>query len=156
VQSDNYKGGKDVVTNLYDFTGKVLSTYLSHQNPASEIAATRVKTNMVYDFAGRLLEINKTINDNNNTLVTIAKHEYDELGQLKKKELGQQKSGATYTTTPIETLNHTYNIRGWLRGINKDWCCSFLTGSFVKFVLGSDNIFNSRTILTFLENNGID
>ncbi|HTE28069.1 RHS repeat-associated core domain-containing protein [Flavitalea sp.] len=142
VQSDNYKGGKDVATNLYDFTGKVLSTYLSHQNPTSEIAATRVKTNMVYDFGGRLLEINKTINDNNSTLVTIAKNEYDELGQLKKKELGQQKNGANYTNTPIETLNHSYNIRGWLRGINKDYVTGSSTNNWFGMELSYDHGFD--------------
>jgi RHS repeat-associated protein len=146
VQSDNYKGGKDVATNLYDFTGKVLSTYLSHQNPTSDIPATRVKTNMLYDFAGRLLEINKTINDNNNSLVTIAKNEYDELGQLKKKELGQQKNGSTYTSTPIETLNHSYNIRGWLRGINKDYATGSSTNNWFGMELNYDHGFDLNQV----------
>ncbi|NJO25701.1 MAG: hypothetical protein HC867_07995 [Bacteroidia bacterium] len=36
TQGENYKGGTDVVTSMYDFSGKVLSTYLSHNNPADK------------------------------------------------------------------------------------------------------------------------
>lgn len=87
VHSDNYKQGTDVITSLYDFTGKVLATYLVHNNPHSPTPVTKVHTNLIYDFGGRLLETKKTINDLGSSTVTIAKHEYDELGQLKKKNL---------------------------------------------------------------------
>jgi RHS repeat-associated protein len=124
VQNDNYKQGVDVLTSLYDFSGKVLTTYLKHQNPHSSLPVVSVKTNMLYDFAGRLLETKKMINDLDASTVTIAKNEYNELGQLKKKELGQQKATngpGGYLATSIETLHHDYNIRGWLKGINKNY-----------------------------------
>ncbi|HEX7905820.1 MAG TPA: DUF6443 domain-containing protein, partial [Chitinophagaceae bacterium] len=118
VQSDNYKGGTDIVTSRYDFTGKVLSSYQVHNNPAA--TQVRIKTNLEYDYAGRLLETWKTINDETAKKALIAKNEYDELGQLKKKELGKKKDiNGNYTSEPIEKLDYTYNIRGWLKGINK-------------------------------------
>jgi RHS repeat-associated protein len=41
----------------------------------------------------------------------IAKNEYNEIGQLVTKKLHNE-------TTPLQTLNYTYNIRGWLKKIN--------------------------------------
>jgi RHS repeat-associated protein len=118
VQAENYKAGTDIATNRYDFTGKVLSNYLVHNNPsASQI---RIKTSMEYDHAGRLLETWKIINDDVAKKALIGKNEYDELGQLKRKELGKNKDiNGVYTSEPLEKLDYTYNIRSWLKGINK-------------------------------------
>lgn len=120
TQTDNYKGGNDVVANRYDFSGKILSSYSAHINPA--IASVNVKTNYEYDYAGRLLKTYKTINDDAAKKALIANNSYDDLGNLLQKQLGQTKDASgNYTTTPIETLNYNYNIRGWLKGINKDY-----------------------------------
>ena len=146
TQTNNYKGGKDVATTMYDFSGKTLSTYQFHQNPASGTSETRIETNIVYDFGGRLLEIKKTINDNSNSTVTIAKNEYDELGRLKKKELGQQKSGTTYTSAPIETLDYSYNIRGWLTGMNKDYANGIGPDKWFGMQLNYDHGFTTNPL----------
>ncbi len=115
--SDNISGGQDVLTNLYDFNGKLLSSYLRHRNLRSGTASqTTVLTMMAYDAGGRLLNIKKRINDDAALERTIVANEYDELGQLKKKRLG-----VTGTSTQLETLNYEYNIRGWLKSINKDF-----------------------------------
>ena len=120
IQSDIYEGGKDIVTNRCDFSGKVLTTYQVRNLPGVE--ELRVKTNMKYDYAGRLLETWKTVNDQSSTSTLIAKNEYDELGQLITKKLGRKRDNTgAYTNDPIETLDHAYNIRGWLKGINKTY-----------------------------------
>ena len=36
TQSDNHKGGLDIVTNQYDFSGKVLRTYSVVRNPEAD------------------------------------------------------------------------------------------------------------------------
>jgi Domain of unknown function (DUF6443) len=119
----NCKGGLDVATNLYDFSGKVLSSYLVHTNPTAT-TDIGVLSNMEYDHTGKLLKASKVVYQpaSSNTIVlntTIVENEYDELGQLKRKKIGQQKDAAgAYTTTPIETLDYNYNIRGWLKGVN--------------------------------------
>ncbi|WP_142686752.1 DUF6443 domain-containing protein [Chitinophaga polysaccharea] len=116
VLADNLSGGQDVTTSLYDFNGKLLSTYLRHRNQRSgRIPQTEVLTMLAYDAGGRLLNIKKRLNNDVNLERTIAVNEYDELGQLKKKRLG------VTGTTQLETLNYEYNIRGWLRSINKDF-----------------------------------
>lgn len=44
----------------------------------------------------------------------IVENSYDELGQLESKKVG----GAADATTPLQTVDYTYNVRGWLTGIN--------------------------------------
>jgi RHS repeat-associated protein len=116
TQTDNYKTGKDTVTNRFDFSGKIICSYVVHNNPAvGAKGVTRVKTNLDYDATGRLLKIWKTINDSSSNKQLIANNTYDELGRLNKKELG------TLDASPIETLLYEYNIRSWLRSINRDY-----------------------------------
>ena len=122
MQSDNYKGAADVQSTLYDFTGKPLITYLVHKNPASGGSITKVKTTMEYDHAGRVLKVWKTINDNDITKALIVNNAYDELGQLKQKQVGRRKNtDGSYSSNPLETMDYSYNIRGWLKSVNGDY-----------------------------------
>lgn len=117
IISDNYRGATDLMISRYDFTGKVLTTY-----QLLGLSGQRIKTNMEYDAGGRLLETWKTINDETAKKALIAKNSYDALGNLLTKELGQKRDiSGNYTSTPLEILNQTYNVRGWLAGINKDY-----------------------------------
>ena len=123
-QTENYNGGLDINTNRYDFTGKLIASYLAHHNPLNSDAslqAVNVKTNYRYDHGGRPLEIYKTINDDIANRHIIFKNEYNESGELIKKELGRMPESVTQ---PLEDLNYTYNVRGWLKGINSDFLTS--------------------------------
>ncbi|NLR79971.1 DUF6443 domain-containing protein [Chitinophaga eiseniae] len=117
VLADNINGGTDITTSLYDFNGKMLSSYLRHKNLHSDLSPqTTVLTMLRYDPAGRITSIKKRLNDANASQdKTIAVNTYDELGQLKTKRLGVAGS------TQLETLTYDYNIRGWLTGINKTY-----------------------------------
>ncbi|MBS1572908.1 MAG: hypothetical protein JST62_10970 [Bacteroidetes bacterium] len=120
TNSKNNIGGRDEITNMYDFSGKLLCSYLLHTtaNPNEE---TGIATSMEYDHTGALIKVSKRINGGENKL--ILENEYNELGQLAKKKLGKNPSD----DDPLETLNYDYNIRGWLKGINSG------------YVKGSDN-----------------
>ncbi|RPD39489.1 DUF6443 domain-containing protein [Chitinophaga barathri] len=112
--SDNVNGGTDVISHMYDFTGKTLSTYYSHSNPkAGATPVTTVLTNYQNDHSGRILKTTKKIN--NGPAYDIATNTYDDLGQMVVKQL---KDGAG---NELESLNYTYNIRGWMKGINRDY-----------------------------------
>jgi RHS repeat-associated protein len=112
--SDNIGGGKEVLSSLYDFSGKLLSTFLRHTNLRSgTVPQTTVMTQQLYDAAGRVTDVIKQLNGG--VKRTIAKNSYDELGQLKTKRLH------AIDATQLETLNYEYNIRGWLRSINKGY-----------------------------------
>jgi hypothetical protein len=117
TNTTNYKNGIDITTMRYDFTGKVITTYQVHNNAAAG-QTLKVKTNMLYDHAGRLLTIKKTLDDNGNTTRYLARNTYDELGQLVQKREGQKGLG---DTSAMEVLDNTFNIRGWLQGVNKDY-----------------------------------
>ncbi len=114
VRSSNNTGGYDIVTNQYDFSGKVLRSHLLHQN-AQANTSKEVLTKMQYDHAGRLLNITKRIDGQ--TEKPVVQNSYNELGQLLHKQLGQH----TQTGSPLEQLDYSYNIRGWMTGINKDF-----------------------------------
>src|SRR5690606_28503075 len=112
--SDNTSGGKDVLTSLYDFSGKLLSTYHRHNNLRSgAVPHAEVMTQLLYDAAGRVTDVMKQLNGG--TKQTIAQNTYDELGQLKSKRLHVTGSAQ------LETVDYEYNIRGWLQGINKEY-----------------------------------
>jgi len=119
TRSTNHKGGEDILTQRYSFTGKVVCTYDIHNNPAAGISNLKLKTNLNYDHAGRLMNITKQLNDDNSTSRTIATYVYDHMGQLKTKQLGQKRDiDGTLTTSPLDNIDYSYNIRGWLSGIN--------------------------------------
>jgi len=114
--SDNISGGVDVINNLYDFNGKLLSTYLKHRNPRSAtIPQTTLLTMISYDPSGRVTSVKKRLNDVVANEKTISASTYNENGQLFTKRLGVTGTGQ------LETLKYEYNIRGWLKGINKEY-----------------------------------
>jgi RHS repeat-associated protein len=124
-QSTNYSGGNDTVTTQYDFAGRVLRVLTCHAKPGANTQRHIVLTKMEYDHAGRVTIIKKKIN--NSPEVTIAANTYDELGQLRKKNIGRKRNESsqnTYTSDPIDSLVYSYNIRGWTTGINKEYARS--------------------------------
>src|SRR5690606_31677878 len=77
----------------------------------STIITTKVE--FVYTDQGRLLTQTNQINGGTKQL--IAKNDYDELGQLISKKVG----GTDITgATGLQTVDYTYNVRGWLKQIN--------------------------------------
>ena len=93
-----------------------------HQNEICGAPAqtTIVVSKMTYDDLGRLLQVDKKVqntNVNSNALpasyTTVVKNEYDALGRIKKKKVGNMP--AAPAGTPLESINYEYNIRGWSR-----------------------------------------
>ncbi len=124
VQKQNITGSTDMTTTQYSWSGQPLIT-VQKQEIASPAQTTVVVTRMSYDDLGRLTKSEKKLsntNVNNNAMsawMTIAVHEYDALGKLKKKKFGS-KPGAP-TGTALTSLDYEYNIRGWLLSMNKDY-----------------------------------
>lgn len=115
-QSTNHLGGKDIVTNYFDFIGQVDKTISSHSDGTNTTEITRT---FDYDHAGRLLKTWHQIGSNAASKKLIASNEYSELGELKEKNLHYAGSHPE----PVEgdfqqSVNYTYNIRGWLTSIN--------------------------------------
>ncbi len=111
----NLTGGTDITTTQYAFDGRVLAVKQNHNATGMQPAQTTVITYNDYDDAGRLVKVRKSIGGG--TAKTILQNEYDALGQLKAKKLGSKGT----TTDPLAIIDHQYNIRGWLTGINRDY-----------------------------------
>jgi RHS repeat-associated protein len=112
TQGTNYRGGIDTVTTQYNFSGKMVRTLLGHKKAGNTAQNHSLSTKLTYDAGGRLLNIIKNIDGTGDQLIDSV--QYNELGQLKNKFLGNQ----------VDSLAYAYNIRGWLTSINKN----YLTG----------------------------
>ncbi len=105
-RSDNYLGGYDRITNVYDFVGKVDRSIHEHVANSKTIVETQW---MTYDHAGRLTKVEQQYSGAvSKAKTTISEMVYDELGQLKTKKL----------TGAGRNLDYQYNIRGWLTSMN--------------------------------------
>ncbi|HSC36717.1 MAG TPA: hypothetical protein VLD19_02550, partial [Chitinophagaceae bacterium] len=124
TKGSNISGGLDINTTQYSFSGQPLVSVQKQQQAGANVQTNLALSQLTYDDLGRLIKTekkvsNSLINGGNLPAVwtTTAENQYDALGQLKTKSLGKQKDiNGNYTGTPIETLTHDYNIRGWLLG----------------------------------------
>ncbi|WP_202923364.1 DUF6443 domain-containing protein [Pontibacter pudoricolor] len=113
--SDNHLGGRDRVANVYDFSGKVLETTLTHREGTAY--AQTVRNFFGYDHMGRLTTTEQQMNSE--ARVLLAKQEYNELAQLVDKKL--HATNYDHTTRQgsfLQSVDYRYNIRGWLTSIN--------------------------------------
>ncbi|NJM26094.1 MAG: hypothetical protein HC859_12010, partial [Bacteroidia bacterium] len=106
----NHKGGIDKATNVYDFVGRVTRTKTAHTLSTGPV--TTITRKFEYDHVGRLMKSWHKLNNEN--YVLLVTNEYDELGQLANKKLHSEDGG----TTGAQEVDYTYNIRGWLTGMN--------------------------------------
>jgi len=107
----NHLGGYTRVDSELDFRGKPLKTETRHKRAVCD--AERLTTDyFTYDHAERLVKHTQQT-EGSEALQRIAENEYDKLGCLQQKKVG----GAEYKD-PLQNLRYSYNIRGWLTGIN--------------------------------------
>jgi len=126
VQSQNYTGGVDTVTTQYDFSGKPLRTLLAQAKPTNTAQYHQVATQMNYDAGFRVTTVRESIDGG--PLQTLDSMQYDELGRLNAKYLGNNLDGLVFD----------YNIRGWMTGINKNYVSDGST-HFFGMELSYDN-----------------
>jgi RHS repeat-associated protein len=112
VQSRTFNSttATDAVSTQYSFDGKPLRTVYQQQKNGTNAQSHTIISKMNYDAAGRLLTLYKNI-DNAPSDQVISTNTYNELGQLQNKQLGSS----------LDNLAYAYNIRGWLKSINKSY-----------------------------------
>ncbi len=108
IAKNDYLNTIDIVEMELDFTGKVLKSQTIHSKDNNPLITTI--DNFTYDHMGRQLTHTQKINDR--AVEMIASNVYDELGQVVQKKVGNSE------VSPLQTIDYTYNIRGWLKGIN--------------------------------------
>lgn len=79
----------------------------------------------------------------------ITENEYDDLGQLISKKVGNSKE------TPLQTVDYDYNIRGWLTGINDTDTNNHVLDMSGNDLFGFKINYNQTTTGTALYNGNI-
>ncbi len=105
---NDYLGVTSTVKSNLDFVGKVIETTTTHERAA---VTTTIIDAFTYDHTGRLLAQKQKINVQPEEV--IVSNTYDDLGQLINKSVG----GKT-NQNRLQNIDYSYNIRGWLKGIN--------------------------------------
>ncbi|MBW6537599.1 MAG: hypothetical protein K0B11_21500 [Mariniphaga sp.] len=103
----NHYGNYDTISSKYNFAGDLLLSRYAHNGTHI------VCDSMVYDHYRRLIETYTRVNGQSEFLAVS--HEYNELGQLIEKNL----HGGQGSPSFLQSIDYSYNIRGWLTGINK-------------------------------------
>ncbi len=102
-----------VDASLYNDGASIDDAYASFGIPNEEdLALTLTYRTYNYDHMGRLLDVRHQINGQSE--VMLAESSYNELGELKEKDLHSLDNGATRK----QSVDYRYNIRGWLTSIN--------------------------------------
>ncbi|MHA7056880.1 DUF6443 domain-containing protein [Aquimarina sp. M1] len=104
---NDYLGTEDWVLNKLDFTGKVLKSQSQHIKDGVTIITLDTFS---YDDQGRLLTLKQKINNGSEEM--IVNNRYNDLGQLIGKDVGNS------ATNPLQKIDYSFNVRGWLKGIN--------------------------------------
>ena len=105
----NHLGGYSYTDSKLDFAGKPVYTISRHKRTS---AATELMTKDTYTYSAQDRLITQTHQINTGAVELITANSYDALGQLISKKTGNTQAA------PVQNINYSYNIRGWLTGIN--------------------------------------
>ncbi|WP_115968427.1 DUF6443 domain-containing protein [Chryseobacterium pennae] len=109
LKTINHLGGYTNKEFKLDFTGLVEESYTYHKKTTNDVEV-KVKERFVYDNQNRVLKQYHQVDNLQEEL--LAENTYNEIGQQINKKTGNT------TGTPLQSIDYTYNIRGWLTSIN--------------------------------------
>ncbi|NHN28181.1 hypothetical protein FIA58_021120, partial [Flavobacterium jejuense] len=110
--TSNHLGGFTQVDSKLDWAGKTEYTVTTHKYDTN---GTVVTITDIFEYTDQdRLKLHKQLIAGGSEQL-IAKNEYDELGQLISKNVGGLD---TTGATGLQTVDYSYNIRGWLKAIN--------------------------------------
>jgi RHS repeat-associated protein len=107
TDSRNHLGGYTKTESELDFTGLPQKDYVYHARKADESGVV-ITQRYVYDSQKRLKQHYHQVDDKPEVL--LKENTYNELSQLVNKKVGNN----------LQSIDYTYNIRGWLTDINKN------------------------------------
>lgn len=114
ASKNKYLNTTDITTIEFNFTGKITKSTSRHKKTGKNDIVT-VDT-FTYDHANRLLSQKQKINSQSEELIVL--NTYDNLGQLESKKVGGDVAPDINNSSGLQTVDYTYNVRGWLRQIN--------------------------------------
>ena len=107
THSINHLGGYTKTESDLDFAGIPQKTNVYHIRKSGESGVT-IRQRYVYDSQNRLLQHYHQVDDKPEQL--LLENTYNELSQLANKKVGNN----------LQSIDYTYNIRGWLSDVNKN------------------------------------
>ncbi|GEN77504.1 DUF6443 domain-containing protein [Chryseobacterium hagamense] len=131
--SINHLGGYTRVESKLGFSGMILNTSTYHKRLDSDMERVITET-FTYDSQNRLL-IHKHKVDNN-TEEILAQNTYNDLSQLTNKKVG-----GVVASSPLQSIDYSYNIRGWMTKINDP---ANLNGKLFGYELRYNNPISSN------------
>lgn len=110
---NDYLQTTDKIKSNYTFDGRVLETTSTHAKTGQNSITTVDR--FEYDHIGRLVEQNQKVNTNIPN--RIARNQYDDLGQLESKLVGDGTQAGyknmTYTSVSNDVITKTHNSSSW-------------------------------------------
>lgn len=106
--SENHLSGQDILSIENDFAGRDVKQFYRHTGGES----LTVLEEYEYDHAGRLLKTYHKIN--NQPRILLCSLTYNERDEVVEKNVYSTNNGSSY----LQSIDYTYNIRGWLEGMN--------------------------------------
>jgi len=139
ASKNEYLQTTNILKNKIDFVGKILESKITH----SKLGHQTIETidSFTYDHVDRLLTQKQQINGGQQQLIVA--NQYDELGQLKGKKVGNTEAN------PLQAIDYKYNIRGWLKSIND--VETYDSNKLFNFTIN----YNNPTLTTPLYNGNI-
>jgi len=101
----NHLGGFTQTEAILDFSGRIKEAYTYHSKNTTSTQVT-VKDRYTYSPQNFLLKHYQQVGSNMEEL--LSDYTYNDLGQVINKKVGNN----------IQSVDYTYNIKGWLTGIN--------------------------------------
>jgi len=110
THSVNHLGGYTKTESELDFSGTPQKIVTRHKRLNTDTERV-ITENFTYDNQNRLLTHTHQVDGN--AVEYLAQNKYNELSQLESKKVGGVSAGS-----PLQTVDYTYNIRGWMTKIN--------------------------------------
>lgn len=134
LKTSNHLGGYSNKEFKLDFTGLVEESYTYHKKTPNN-NEVKIKERFVYDNQNRVLKQYHQVDNLQEEL--LAENTYNEIGQQINKKTGNT------TGTPLQSIDYTYNIRGWLTSINNPNNPASFSNKLCGFELKYDNPVSS-------------
>jgi RHS repeat-associated protein len=145
-------GNYDQVTTTYNFNNQPTTVTRKHWNTGNtSYPLVTIANRIIYDHIGRKLKNWEQITNLNNAATTrtlISQISYNEIGQVKAKQLH-----STDSTTFLQNIAYVYNERGWLSKIN-DPTVTPLTTQLFSELLQYDKVAGISNITPTAQFNG--
>ena len=144
VVKENHLGGLDKVSMLYnDFKGTVQKTFFDHSSSSDSF--TMLDT---YDYDNNDRIVNKWRKVGTGATVLVENYQYNKLGQVIERNIHSTDNGVSF----LQSLDFTYNVRGWLTGINNSGLSSNTDANALDDLFGTSLNFATTGIQVNAQN----